>query len=369
MISKFSVKKPYTVFVAVIAVIVIGIVAVTKMTMDLLPNMTLPYVVVITVDPGASPTEVEQKVTAPIESTLATTSNQQGMDQVAGTLGDNVASPIVMQLNPDMIPVMVAAVSVEGADSVETADYVTSDVVPQLEGVEGVASVTASGNVKQTIQVTLNQDKIDKLNKKIKKAIDDQFTDAEVELNKNKADLESGKAQLESGKEQMAGQLASGKAELDTQKTQLYATSADLDQNLMVLEAGKGVLEQIITKVNSLTGEIANIKAQIESLKSLISLFDDGLMNAEQFVESVGMDIDAARARLAELRTQLIDKYEELRNAVVPVAEQYGINLDGLSDEVLQQARAAAQQTGVSNYVQQAGETLQDVEEAGENIG
>ena len=176
MISKFSVKKPYTVFVAVIAVIVIGIVAVTKMTMDLLPNMTLPYVVVITVDPGASPTEVEQKVTAPIESTLATTSNlkniqsvsrnsysmvileyeqtsnmdstmieiQQGMDQVAGTLGDNVASPIVMQLNPDMIPVMVAAVSVEGADSVETADYVTSDVVPQLEGVEGVASVTAS---------------------------------------------------------------------------------------------------------------------------------------------------------------------------------------------------------------------------------
>ena len=401
MISKFSVKKPYTVFVAVIAVIVIGIVAVTKMTMDLLPNMTLPYVVVITVDPGASPTEVEQKVTAPIESTLATTSNlkniqsvsrnsysmvileyeqtsnmdstmieiQQGMDQVAGTLGDNVASPIVMQLNPDMIPVMVAAVSVEGADSVETADYVTSDVVPQLEGVEGVASVTASGKVKQTIQVTLNQDKIDKLNKKIKKAIDDQFTDAEVELNKNKADLESGKAQLESGKEQMAGQLASGKAELDTQKTQLYATSADLDQNLMVLEAGKGVLEQIITKVNSLTGEIANIKAQIESLKSLISLFDDGLMNAEQFVESVGMDIDAARARLAELRTQLIDKYEELRNAVVPVAEQYGINLDGLSDEVLQQARAAAQQTGVSNYVQQAGETLQDVEEAGENIG
>ena len=77
MISKFSVKKPYTVFVAVIAVIVIGIVAVTKMTMDLLPNMTLPYVVVITVDPGASPAEVEQKVTAPQPEEYAVSFEEQ----------------------------------------------------------------------------------------------------------------------------------------------------------------------------------------------------------------------------------------------------------------------------------------------------
>ena len=404
MISKFSVKKPYTVFVAVIAVIVIGIVAVTKMTMDLLPNMTLPYVVVITVDPGASPAEVEQKVTAPLEATLATTSNlknmqsvsrnsystiileyeqtsnmdstmieiQQGLDQVKGTLGDGVAAPMVMQLNPDMIPVMVAAVTIEGSDSIETGDYVKSDVVPQLEGVEGVASVTASGNVEETVQVTLNQKKIDKLNEKIKKAIDDQFLDAEAEINKNKADLESGKAELESGKNQMAGQLASGKAELDTQKTQLYATSADMDQNLMVMEAGKGILEQIITTVNSLTGEIAEIKAQIESFRSLISLVDDGIMTAEQFAESVGMDIEAARARVTELRLQLIDKYEELRTAVEPVAEQYGINLDGLSQSILDQARAAAEEAAQNPYVQKAGEvieeTQQKIDETGEMI-
>ena len=51
---KFSVKKPLTVFVAVLAVLVLGVVAYLKMTPDLLPNMDFPYVVIVTTDPGAS---------------------------------------------------------------------------------------------------------------------------------------------------------------------------------------------------------------------------------------------------------------------------------------------------------------------------
>lgn len=52
---KFSVKKPLTVFVAVLAVLVLGVVAYLKMTPDLLPNMDFPYVVIVTTDPGAQP--------------------------------------------------------------------------------------------------------------------------------------------------------------------------------------------------------------------------------------------------------------------------------------------------------------------------
>ena len=66
MLSKFSVKRPYTVIVGVILVIVLGIVSFTKMTTDLLPDMNLPYALVITTDVGASPEEVESDVTAPI---------------------------------------------------------------------------------------------------------------------------------------------------------------------------------------------------------------------------------------------------------------------------------------------------------------
>ena len=83
MISKFSVKRPYTVFVVVVAVIVVGIVALMRMTADLLPDMNLPYVVVITTDMGASPETVEKEVTAPIEASLATTSNLKNIQSMS----------------------------------------------------------------------------------------------------------------------------------------------------------------------------------------------------------------------------------------------------------------------------------------------
>lgn len=75
MIPKYSVKRPYTVLVAVVLVIVLGVVSLTRMTTDLLPAMNLPYVIVVTTDVGASPEEVEKDVTSPIEAAMATTSN------------------------------------------------------------------------------------------------------------------------------------------------------------------------------------------------------------------------------------------------------------------------------------------------------
>ena len=69
--SKFSVKKPFTVLVAVVMLLVLGIVSFTKMTTDLLPSISLPYILVITTYPGASPEKVESDVTQVLESALA----------------------------------------------------------------------------------------------------------------------------------------------------------------------------------------------------------------------------------------------------------------------------------------------------------
>ena len=70
--AKFSVKKPLTVFVVVLAIVVLGVVAYLRMTPDLLPNMDFPYVVIVTTDPGASPEAVEEEVTRPMEQSMAT---------------------------------------------------------------------------------------------------------------------------------------------------------------------------------------------------------------------------------------------------------------------------------------------------------
>ena len=75
MISKFSVRKPYTIFVAVIIVLIFGIISLTRMTPDLFPNINTPYVIVMTADPGASAEEAETEITEPVEQQLATLSN------------------------------------------------------------------------------------------------------------------------------------------------------------------------------------------------------------------------------------------------------------------------------------------------------
>ena len=73
--SKFSVRKPLTVFVVVIAIIALGVVSLLKITPDLLPSIDLPYMVVMTTYPGATPEEVQDEVTKPLEQTLATIEN------------------------------------------------------------------------------------------------------------------------------------------------------------------------------------------------------------------------------------------------------------------------------------------------------
>ena len=136
MISKFSVKKPYTILVGVLLVIVLGIVSFTKMTTDLLPDLSLPYVIVMTTYPGASPETVEAAVTQPVESGMATVSNiqsissvsaenysmvilefaqstdmnavsleiRESLDQIGAYWDDSVGSPVIMKMNPDMLP-------------------------------------------------------------------------------------------------------------------------------------------------------------------------------------------------------------------------------------------------------------------------
>ena len=79
MLPLYSVRKPYTVMVAVILVIVLGVISFNNMTTDLLPTIEMPYIIVMTSYPGASPEKIEQTVTRPLEAVLGTAS---GIDQL-----------------------------------------------------------------------------------------------------------------------------------------------------------------------------------------------------------------------------------------------------------------------------------------------
>ena len=94
--TKLSVKKPYTVLVGVVLIIVLGIVSFLGLNTDLLPTMDLPYVVVYTVYPGASPEKVEQSVTKPVESAVSTTS---GLENITSISQENV-SMLILEFQP-----------------------------------------------------------------------------------------------------------------------------------------------------------------------------------------------------------------------------------------------------------------------------
>ena len=84
--EKLSVKKPFTILVAALIIIALGGVSLSKLQMDLLPEISLPYVIVVTAYPGASPEKVEEQLTGPLENSLGTIS---GVENVMSTSAEN----------------------------------------------------------------------------------------------------------------------------------------------------------------------------------------------------------------------------------------------------------------------------------------
>ena len=326
--SKFSVKKPFTVFVAVVAIIVLGVVAYTKMTPDLMPNMNLPYVMVMTTYPGATPEKVETEVTRPLEQSFATldkiksinsTSSEnysmitlefsedvnmdtisvdilQNVDMISGNWDEMVGTPYILKINPSMLPVSVTAVGMEGMDTAELSDFMEEEIIPKLEGIEGVASVDASGMVDTQINIVLSQEKIDAVNADIVASLDKEFeeaeaelADGEAELNKGKAGIASGKAELEKGKEVLSSEMASAQAQLNSGNSELVVMKTQLQMQLQELQLKKTELEASKTALTELQSAITTA----ETGKSQAQAAVDGLTQAKAAVAT----LDAAKAQ------------------------------------------------------------------------
>ena len=83
MLSKFSVRKPFTVLVAVVICLVLGFLSFQNMSTDFLPNMEFPYALVMTTYPGASPEEVEKAVSEPVEQAMERINNVKELQSIS----------------------------------------------------------------------------------------------------------------------------------------------------------------------------------------------------------------------------------------------------------------------------------------------
>lgn len=274
--TKFFVKKPYFVLVAVIIILIIGGVSLGNMSTDLMPNMEVPYLMVITTEPGASPNKVERDITEPMESTLGTVSgvekvisnsaNNYSMIMLQFADGTNMDSTLVrvsqkietidlpdgcgkpnlMEVSMDMMATMYAGIDYKGKDIKELSDFTTNTLKPCLERQEGVASITPMGLTTDSIEVKLNQDKIDKINHKILGKTNDKLTDASKEIEKAEKQIKDGESQLATQKSKLnSTQKSTNKQLADAQVklSQAQATKVAYQANLNSLKASKSALE------------------------------------------------------------------------------------------------------------------------------
>lgn len=366
MISKYSVKKPFTVLVGVILVIVLGVVSLSRMTTDLLPDMSFQYALIITTDMGASPQEVESDVTAPIESAMATTSNiknvssmsynsysivtceyeqdanmdsvvieiQQKIEQVKASWSDGIGTPTIMQINPDMLPIMMTAVDMDGKSESEITDYVENELIPAIESTEGVASVTATGELTEQIDVTLDQNKIDALNEKIHNAVLAKFDDAREKLDSADSQIKQGQSAISNASDQ----ISEGVDTIKDQKTQLSDQKSQLESTLAALNEQKSQLETIQSGISSFMND---------------TLYTETIPSLEKAKDMPGGD--AAKASLEQIDKQIAEKFSGL--------SELGITVNGYADMPQAASTVAKTLVQVNTGIEQCQSGLEKISE------
>lgn len=358
--AKFSVKRPLTVFVVVLAVVVLGIVAYLRMTPDLLPNMDFPYVVIVTADPGASPEAVEEEITRPMEQSMATldqikevTSTSQNsvsmvmlefedgvnMDTISvdiqqkisvleGQWSDMVGTPYVLKINPSMIPVMVAAVSREGSDVYALSDLVTDELTGKLEGVSGVASVTVSGALTRQAHVILDQAKMEALSAKLADAVKAQLKKAEGKLYDAKRQVEDGEKALSDAKraaaDGVAGAVGDSADEVYKNLKELYDKLKDADIGDIlgdIITDPEGSLEKLQQSLESLREQTKKMLDDLESGKLKAQMEGDISDFLVQMMDGMSQ-MTGAELQLSQAKSQIESGLKQLREAFEKVESQ-----------------------------------------------
>ena len=325
----FSVKKPLTVFVAALAILILGVVAYVKMTPDLFPNMDYPYVIVVTSDPGASPESVEAEITKPLEKTLATLDQlkainsssqnsvsmimmefesgvnmdslgvdiQQKVSALQGQWDDTVSSPYILKMNPSMIPVMVAAISSDSMDVNELSDFVEEELSAKLTGISGVASVEISGTVDREMHVVLDAEKMADLTQTVRENAGKLLDKAAGQLSSAKKQVTDAQKALDEGIAQAADGIGDG-------------VTGALNQAVDALKEAMNVTPNMSEEEKKLRESIAADQAEMAANNEKIAA-NQAIIDSEETTEEEKAAAAAENEALAAANVELARRVTE----------------------------------------------------------
>jgi len=191
-LTKISIKRPVTIFVAMAVVIILGIVSLTQMQMALTPDIDIPVALIMAEYEGAGPEEVESLVTEVIEGAVANVENidsiisysmegssivvaqfnyginldkaiddiRNKVDMVERLLPDSVDSPTILKMDMNSMPVANIVVSSDSMDTDELKTFVEDTIKPRIERQPGVASVDVMGGREKEIRVEIDPERL-----------------------------------------------------------------------------------------------------------------------------------------------------------------------------------------------------------------
>ena len=370
--EKFSVKKPFTILVAVIMVLLLGFVSITNLQTNLLPDISTPYLMVVTVYPGASPERVESEVSDVMENALGTVSGVESItatsaenyslllmkfaegtdmnsamvktsnkvDQTASSLPGTCLTPSIIEYSLNMNAFMTVAVSREGSDVYDLSDFVDNTLVPYVGRTSGVSSVSANGLIEKMVQVQLNQDKIDEVNARLLELIDTQLADARAQLDDAEAQIAAGRAEYEKQLKNFGDTVS------DTVMAQMGTEVAD------AVTVVRDQAQALLSSINQLIGVVNEPEIQ----QALIDVRDGLQRVVDQFNQTGMRDIDS----LIEIVGELRDITDKLTAALQELQGRLGTSDGTVSD--------LADELEVSNSLSTIYKTLDEVIKAMDNV-
>ena len=418
--SKLSVKKPFTVLVMIVIMIVLGVVSIVRMQMDLLPQISLPYVLVITTYPGKSPEAVEETISKPLEQALGTISGVKNVysisnenyglveleftsgtdldaimvkvytqiDTVRAGWPDDVGIPQIMELSTDMLANQYLAVSYEGMDIDELSRFTEETVIPAFERLDGVASVSPSGLVEKTIQISLDQGKVDILNEKIYAYTEEQLDDALEDIMANQEDLDEARDKLIQSQNDLNenlqdltdtyADLIQSQYDLVDSIEEIDDARRELDDKKVELEAKKNEVYSGLTQAEDALRQLDNLRSQLSSaqtakqgLEAALNALDPSDPDYATNRAALEYQIGQAEAGIAQLQAYIssiesglaqggIRTWADLEKAKMEAATQFGAASAQISMAQQQLEAAREQAEGGQEQIESAYEQIMD---------
>lgn len=189
-LTKLVLKRPVSTLIVILALIIFGLSSVLGTPMELMPQMDMPVLLVMTTYGGAGPEEIEDLVSKPIEDTVSTLSGvknvtsqsqsnmsmimlelnygtnmdvahmdlQEKLNMITNSLPDDAGTPIIIEMSMDMMPVI--ALSAEKKGDIDLLSYIDQEISPEFEKLSGVAQVSVYGGQENYISVCLNEQRM-----------------------------------------------------------------------------------------------------------------------------------------------------------------------------------------------------------------